>query len=371
MAKWRQLLQPPSVALPGNLVTKAGIGVIAAVLVGLVLSQSGGDPETGDEASAEPQVTGRGVVRQLRSRLTQLVEQQLTEEESRGRTAGDGVGSSAPAPPMLPPAGDVGGADEPAPLPTAGEVELHERLRLEAIERRARSLRARSVVQTFRGEPRHVDTERPDPNRRDGGRPPLAVPAGASANGNGAPGVPPPPDPAALAGRMEDATAGLLSGLAGGPVAGPAPPARTVPGVNGPPVEAAAEPAVVTAPFRPGRLGAGLRGVVAERGSGDGARRRLRRPGARAGRDLLLLGRRQRILVPRGARLLGTAEAVRHQDQSRLAVGFHRSCGLMAAGWASRSTGSTRSARARWSTRATGTTRRCSRRPPPWASWPG
>jgi len=33
---------------------------------------------------------------------------------------------------------------------------------------------------------------------------------------------------------------------------------------------------------------------------------------------------RQRILVPRGARLLGTAQAVRHQDQGRLAVGFHR-----------------------------------------------
>jgi type IV secretion system protein VirB10 len=33
---------------------------------------------------------------------------------------------------------------------------------------------------------------------------------------------------------------------------------------------------------------------------------------------------RQRILVPRGARLLGVAQAVGDQDQSRLAVGFHR-----------------------------------------------
>ena len=33
---------------------------------------------------------------------------------------------------------------------------------------------------------------------------------------------------------------------------------------------------------------------------------------------------RQRILVPRGARVLGTAQAVANQDQARLAVSFHR-----------------------------------------------
>ena len=33
---------------------------------------------------------------------------------------------------------------------------------------------------------------------------------------------------------------------------------------------------------------------------------------------------RQRILIPRGTRIIGTAAAVGNQDQSRLAVGFHR-----------------------------------------------
>ena len=33
---------------------------------------------------------------------------------------------------------------------------------------------------------------------------------------------------------------------------------------------------------------------------------------------------RQRVLVPRGARVIGTARAVANQDQSRLAVSFHR-----------------------------------------------
>ena len=32
---------------------------------------------------------------------------------------------------------------------------------------------------------------------------------------------------------------------------------------------------------------------------------------------------RQRILIPRGTRVIGTAQAVANQDQSRLAVSFH------------------------------------------------
>ena len=33
---------------------------------------------------------------------------------------------------------------------------------------------------------------------------------------------------------------------------------------------------------------------------------------------------RQRVLIPRGARVVGTARAVQDRNQSRLAVGFHR-----------------------------------------------
>ena len=323
MAKWRQLLQPPAGALPGNLVTKAGIGIIAVLLVGLVLSQSGGDPDTEEAAATEPQVTGRGVVGQLRSRLAQLAEQQLTEEENRGEPPAGGAGSPAFSPPTLPATAGAGGADDPAPMPTAGEVELRERLRLEAIERRARSLRARSVVQTFRGELREVDTEPPDPGGRSTGEPATAA-VGAGVGGNGAAGVPPPPDPAAVAGRMEDATAALLSGLAGGDSAGSAPPARTVPGVTGPPVGETGDPAVVTAPAdRPGweRVyeGSVLSAVLVTQLDGDFAGPVLAQVAIP-----FYSADRQRILVPRGARLLGTAEAVRHQDQSRLAVGFHR-----------------------------------------------
>ena len=143
MAKWKQLLRPPSGALPGNLVTKAGVGVIAVLLVGLVLSQSGGDPEVDDDAGGEPGVSGRGVVGQISSRLTQLAEQRRMEEDDRHRRAAAAAGPAGGLPPRPPAAepsvGGSGPGDMP-PLPSAGEVELRERLRLEALERDRKSV---------------------------------------------------------------------------------------------------------------------------------------------------------------------------------------------------------------------------------------
>lgn len=327
MASWKQRLQPPSGALPGNLVTKVGVGVIAVLLAGLVLSQSGGEPETEDAAGVDPQVAGRGVVGQLRSRLTQLAEQRQSEEESRARQAAAAVaGSEAGLPPALPPAGAVAGAapDQAQPLPTAGEVELRERLRLEALERRTRSLRAPGVVQTFRSDQARQGGAEPavpagleTPGRRPAARATLSASGGDAA-------VPPPPDAAAIAEGMQDANAALLAGLAGAGGAGAAPPARTVPGVTGPPVEAAAEPAAVTAPLDPAGWervyeGSVLSAVLVTQLDGDFAGPVLAQVAIP-----FYSADRQRILVPRGARLLGAAQAVQQQDQGRLAVGFHR-----------------------------------------------
>ncbi len=328
MAKWKQLLRPPSGALPGNLVTKAGVGVIAVLLAGLVLSQSGGDPEVDDAASGgEPGVSGRGVVGQISSRLTQLAEQRRMEEDDRNRRAAAGAGPTGGRPLTLPPAagpsvGGSGPGDVP-PLPSAGEVELRERLRLEALERRTRSLRAPSVVQTFRSrEARAVDAAPPGSDDHGPSARPLAV---ADVTGEGAAAsVPAPPDPAAVAGQMRDANAALLAGLAGGDGAGSAPPARTVPGVTGPPVGATAEPVVVKSPADPAGWervyeGSVLSAVLVTQLDGD-----FTGPVLAQVAIPFYSADRQRILVPRGARLLGSAQAVEHQDQGRLAVGFHR-----------------------------------------------
>ncbi len=324
MASWKQLLQPPSGALPANLVTKAGVGIIALLLVGLVLSQSGEDPEVGDAAAgdAEPGVAGQGVVGQIRSRLTQLAERRQMEEEDRNRrAAADAAGPADGFPPVLPPApgsvpGDAGSGD--LPLPTAGEVELRERLRLEALERRTRSLRTPSVVQTFRSpEARAEADEGTGPDRGEPVPRPVAAAGGAPSNAAA-------PDPAAIADRMQGANAALLAGLAGDRVAGSTPPARTVPGVTGPPVEAAAEPAVVTSPADPAGWervyeGSVLSAVLVTQLDGD-----FTGPVLAQVAIPFYSADRQRILVPRGARLLGSAQAVEQQDQGRLAVGFHR-----------------------------------------------
>ncbi|MYN65067.1 MAG: TrbI/VirB10 family protein [Acidobacteria bacterium] len=327
MANWRQLLRPPSGALPGNLVTKAGIGVIAVLLVGLVLSQSGGDSEVDEAGSAgEPGVSGRGVVGQISSRLSQLAEQRQMEEDDRNRRAAAAAGPTGGLPPALPASGlpttDAGRDDMPLP-PTAGEVELRERLRLEALERRARSLRAPSVVQTFRSPDTRAEGARlGDSDGSDPSSWPRAVadltsePAAAS--------LPAPPDPAAIADQMHGANAALLAELANGDAADAAPPARTVPGVTGPPVGPTADPVVVTAPSDPAGWervyeGSVLSAVLVTQLDGD-----FTGPVLAQVAIPFYSADRQRILVPRGARLLGAAQAVEQQDQGRLAVGFHR-----------------------------------------------
>ena len=315
MANWKQLLRPPAGALPANLVTKAGVGIIAVLLAGLVLSQSGGDPDTDDAATGEPEAAGEGTVGQILSRLTQLEDQQLSDADSRAGTTDDPESPFTPPPP-----GHALGASGADGLPpTAGELELRERLRLEAIERRARSLRAPSVVQTLRGdEPRETSSERSEAEAGD-------APADVAATGpteSTTLGVP-PPDPAAIAEQMQGANAALLSGLADADSAS-TPPARTVPGVTGPPVGPAAAPAVIQTVDDPAGWervyeGSVLSAVLVTQLSGE-----FTGPVLAQVAIPFYSQDRQRILVPRGARLLGTAQAVGHQDQSRLAVGFHR-----------------------------------------------
>ena len=328
MAKWKQLLQPPAGALPGNLVTKAGVGVIAVLLAGLVLSQSGGDPETEDAAGSEPEAAGRSMVGRLSSRLSQLAEQRRIDEDNRARRAAAAAAGPAAGLSPTPPASgfpDGGtGPDDAVPLPTAGEVELRERLRLEALERRTRSLRAPSVVQTFRNaEARAVEAERAAPDAGDSrDRTPPA--ASDVTSGSEPPRLPAPPDPAAIAEQMQGANAALLAGLADGAGAAAAPPARTVPGVAGPLVGATAEPVVVRTPDDPDGWervyeGSVLSAVLVTQLDGD-----FTGPVLAQVAIPFYAADRQRILVPRGARLLGAAQAVEHQDQGRLAVGFHR-----------------------------------------------
>ena len=336
MAKWKQLLPPAAGALPPNVVTKVAVGLIAVLITLLVLVQmlGGGREEEGgvfEEALDEGSVVGSGMVGRLEAELGRMQEQQretaareraraaaLLEEEAareRERAAAATAAAAAAVPGLpvaLPPS--AGAAGMPlAAVPTTGEAELQERLRLEELERRTRSLRTPSVVQTTRAaavaQAGGVPLEQVAGQLPGGAQRPAAPPA-----------VPGAPDMSALLNQIEASTA-LLGG---GGTGAPAPVERTVPGVTGPPVEETAGPVKVTEPddeagWERVYEGSRLSAVLVTQLDGEFAGPVL------AEVSIPFYSRdRQRILVPRGARLLGSAQPVQSQDQSRLAVGFHR-----------------------------------------------
>ena len=326
--------------MPGGIVRKFGIGFCAVVILGLGLSTimtDGTLDEAEPLAGSEPNLTGAGQVAQLTSRLTDI---QATQQRQREREADlarreaeasahmsalfgqgtptvetAGVGSV----PSVPSAdgerldseiGDAGGGSPGPAIRTPEEIELRERLRLEAVERRARSLRAPAVVQTFRTPGAAAGDVAPVTS------PPAAAPAAAAPQGAVA-----LPDTVALLGQIQDAA--QATALTTGPAEVP-PWERTVPGVTGPAVEATAEPVTVTTPADPAGWervyeGSVLSAVLVTQLSGDFAGPVLAQVSIP-----FYSADRQRILVPRGASILGTAQPVRDQDQRRLAVGFHR-----------------------------------------------
>ena len=335
MANWIQRLGPPAGALPGNIITKVGAGALLVLIIGLVLSTllTDGSLDEGEQlAGTEPGLTGQGQVAQLDARLTDLQDRQQRQREREVAAAAEreaaaarvaaglgalpgGVTAAGMGVPGVPPAdGEVdpsfstggGGGSESPRILTADEIELTERLRLEALERRARSLRTPAVVQTFRSPPSPVS----------GGS--VAGPAAAPPAAAAAPqGAFPMPDTGALIGQIQDAAraAGALTGEGSG---------GTVPGVTGPEVAATAAPVTVTTPDDPAGFervyeGSVLSAVLVTQLSGDFAGPVLAQVAIP-----FYSADRQRILIPRGARILGTAQPVRDQDQSRLAVGFHR-----------------------------------------------
>ena len=231
------------------------------------------------------------------------------------------------------------GADEAmllaGPSPETGqpyteeEWELRERLRLEAIERRSRSLRSSPVAQTYR--------------QLDG-----AAPAGAGAGqeqraGPASPAEAMRAEEAALEealGTIAAATAGLedevaaeaeadrafIEALRGTPAAATAPASTAVPAASANPAPARDDsslPRLAAPEDPPGweriHEGSFLEAVLVTQLSGD-----FPGPVLAVVSVPFYSGDRQRVLVPRGARIIGTARAVANQDQSRLAVSFHR-----------------------------------------------
>ena len=323
MSRWKKLVTPPEGALPGGLVTKIGVVVTALLVGGLLLSlATGGDggEETATAAGAPAQTVGEGMGRSLADRIRQESERQALVAAAQAR-ADELERQAAEAGAEAGAAGAEEGSTPTAPGVSAAEAELRETLRLEEIERRIRSLRSLPVSRSFR-----------DPD------------AGRAAAGAGARSAAGPAGPAAdadhllestLAGALDSFGASaraletdlaaeerLLAALGAGPL--PSGPGGVPASAPFRPPSDPLEPALLArAADPPGweriHEGSFLEGVLVTQLTGD-----FPGPVLAMVSVPFRSADRQRVLIPRGTRAVGTARAVSDRDQSRLAVAFHR-----------------------------------------------
>ena len=152
MSRWKQWVRPPEGALPGGIVTKAGVVLIAVLVGGLLLSWAMTGPEEADTLVALPeaQAVDDGMGRSLQDRIRQEAERQTLEAAARARAelVHRQTAAAEEMARLQAESEDVGPAT--AVRVGSAEWELREVLRLEELERRTRSLRALPVAQSYR-----------------------------------------------------------------------------------------------------------------------------------------------------------------------------------------------------------------------------
>ena len=160
MIEWRRLYAKPAGSLPGGVVTQYGVGAIT-VFVLLFLTYwiwfGGGEPAelpgaTETEATAPRSFTDRmaaqGEAESLRAETQAAAADRAlrAQQQQQTNTAGVGAGRVTANEALL-----LAGPSPDTGQPyTEEEWELRERLRLEAVERRSRSLRSSPIAQTYR-----------------------------------------------------------------------------------------------------------------------------------------------------------------------------------------------------------------------------
>ena len=314
MSRWKQWVRPPEGALPGGIVTKAGVVLIAVLVGGLLFSWAMAGPQ--EDATAlgflpEARAVDDGMGRSLQARIRQEAERQTLEAAARARAELEGRQATA--------AGEMARLQVESEAPnTAGlgigaaESELREALRLEELERRTRSLRALPVAQSYR-----------DPN--------ATAESSEAGTGDAADA-----DVAVLENAVQAALASFEQSL--GALEGELAAEQLLlgsPGIAATMAPASGQQASPRAPgtAEPGRSvrpadppgweriheGSFLEAVLLTQLSGD-----FPGPVLATVSVPFYSADRQRVLIPRGARVVGTARAVQDPDQSRLAVAFHR-----------------------------------------------
>ena len=338
MPNWTRLSAPAAGAFSATWITRIGALVFALMLGGAFLMQSCfATVPTDPESLIEPEeIAGDRAGQQLGQRV-QDIEQRAALDAAAAERALAATGAHLTGahvtPAFDPTTGETlpDGAADPIAALTEDEAQLREVLRLEAIERRTRSLRSAPVVITYR---------RPD----TGGPPPAAATAAAvpgadtpaQAGDVGRASTPLPTEPVSLldtisalqaldaqqtAGAELDAGRALPGGLQ------IQPPAVSPLGSTGSarvPQGDPFNPAIVHTPDDPPgweRIyeGSFVEAVLVNQLNGD-----FPGPVLAAVAVPYYSADRQRIVIPRGARFIGSASTTVGRDQERLAVGFHR-----------------------------------------------
>ena len=353
MTGWKRLYPKPAGSLPGGIVTQWGVALITVlILIFVALWLASGGTEQAEIDSIGGEVTGPA--RNFAGQMAAQVEAEALRAETRRAAADRTLQAQQRQEAQEVATGAIGGGqvtmDEAlllaGPSPETGEAyteqefELRERLRLEDLERRSRSLRSSPVAQTYRQfararSPAEADGAEPGPVEaiRAEGAAALSQALGTFQGVTGS--------LEDEIGAEADADRAFLAALTGAQRGGGPDPAQAVP--PGPAAPAAPAPNSLGFPgeaaeaardyANPSRLEGGddppgweriyegsfLEAVLVTQLSGDF-------PGPVLAQVAVPFysADRQRVLVPRGARAIGTASAVLGQDQERLAVSFHR-----------------------------------------------
>ena len=340
MSVWKKIPISPGGVMPTGMVTKIGIAATSLLLAAMLLTYSftgGGEPEAGidvpeaagfdlqQRAQAAIEAEARRQAEQIRQQAT-AAERQLaqlqSEQESNAAILGAGI---VPLPGQTP-GGVLLPDDQTVPFAgdaprTEAEAVLFETLRLEEMERRRRSLRTEPLVLSYR----NSETEAAEagmlsqvPDTLSGllqatgsaQTPQAALPAVTAESAVSTAG-----DFLALLTELNDRE--LAATAQPAPLAGDSPLslARVQPETETPVAGLPSDPAGWNRIYE----GSFLEAVLVTQLSGDF-------PGPVLANVSVPFysADRQRVLIPRGARVVGSVEAVSGADQERLAVAFHR-----------------------------------------------
>ena len=324
MIEWRRLYAKPAGSFPGGVVTQYGVGAIT-VFVLLFLTYwiwfGGGEPAelpgaTDTEPTAPRSFTDRMAAQveaeSLRAETQAAADRALrARQQQQTNTARIGAGRVTANEALL-----LAGPSPDTGQPyTEEEWELRERLRLEAVERRSRSLRSSPVAQTYR----KLDATGASAVERIVANPVETIKAeGAEALQQALDTIEGVTsgleDEVAAEAQADQAFIEALRGTPTAPQAVPVVPAATAGSVTariGEPEDPPGWERIYEGSF--------LEAALVTQLTGD-----FPGPVLAVVSVPFYSADRQRVLVPRGARVLGTAQAVSNQDQSRLAVSFHR-----------------------------------------------